>query len=164
VRASDNPCPAGRSPSGGRAAPLAGQAQTPAQARRSGPPGVGDGPPEATAAEELEGDHFPFGPRGSTVSGRHVYGCAAGAGNLRFDAATMASFRIRCASSHSRLLSNAVRLARLHRLDPTGSSTHSTHAHSAAEGEGEEPQRGEGDTGPAGDHQTTRLTNAPSHV
>src|SRR5258707_9701114 len=75
----------------------------------------------------------PFGPRGSTVSGRHVYGCAVGAGNLRFDAAIMASFRIRCASSHSRFRSNAVRLARLPRLDPTGSSTHNTHAHSAAE-------------------------------
>jgi len=74
----------------------------------SSPSGGCAGRPVAPGSER---PHFPLGPRGSTVSGRHVYGCAVGAGNLRFDAAILASFRIRCASSHSRFRSNAVRLA-----------------------------------------------------
>ncbi len=62
----------------------------------------------------LRSDYLPFGPRGSTVSGRHVYGRAIGAGDFSIRRFYRVSVRARCASS--------VRLARFHRLDPTGSS------------------------------------------
>ncbi len=58
---------AGRPPPGGRAAPLAGQAQPPAQARRPGPPSARGGATAATATAEEGGtigcQHASRGPR-----------------------------------------------------------------------------------------------------